>query len=97
MLRPWRCGPARNPAHLVLAAVVVLSVGWVFGTRFLAIWRTAAELGGLYAHEERVTEEIQDLRRRLLEATLPAVVEREARRKLRWGYPDEERIVILRR
>lgn len=97
MRRPWRCGPARNRAPLAVAAVVVLSLGWVFGTRSLAIWRTAAELAQLRAGEQRVAEEIQCLQRRLSEAALPAVVEREARSKLRWGYPNEERIVILRR
>ncbi len=97
MLRPWRPGGARRRAPLALAAAVVLGLGWVFGERTLAIRRTSAELVALREREQRVVAEIQGLRQRLAEAALPAVVEHEARVKLRWGYPDEERIVILRR
>lgn len=82
---------------LILALVGALGLGWVFGSRVLAIHRTGAELRALAAREERLAVEIGDLRRRLAEAGHPAVVEREARRKLRWGFPDEERIVILGR
>lgn len=97
MLRRWRAGRGRRRAPLILALVGALGVGWVFGSRVLAIHRTGGELRGLRAREERLTAEIGALRRKLAEAGLPEVVEREARRKLRWGFPDEERIVILRR
>ncbi|MCX7750186.1 MAG: hypothetical protein N2320_01255 [Candidatus Bipolaricaulota bacterium] len=76
---------------------MILGLGWVFGSRLWAIHRAGAELRALRAREGWLTAEIGALRRRLAEANLPAVVEREARVRLRWGFPDEERIVILRR
>ncbi len=97
MLRRWRAGRGRRHVPLILALIGALGLGWVFGSRVLAIHRTGVELRALASREERLVVEIGDLRRRLAEAGLPAVVEREARRKLRWGFPDEERIVILRR
>jgi len=42
-----------------------------------------------------VFEEILTLRRKLADASLPHVVEHEARRQLRWGFPSEERIVLI--
>jgi hypothetical protein len=77
--------------------VVVLGIGWVFGTRIYAIRRAEADLRDLRAREGALHQEILDLRRALAEASLPEVVAREARVKLRWGFPDEERIVILRK
>lgn len=97
MLRRWRAGRGRGRVPLILALVGALGLGWVFGSRVLAIHRTGAELRELRAREERLTAEIGALRRRLAEASLPAVVEQEARVRLRWGFPDEERIVILGR
>lgn len=100
MRRRWRRGPSdpwRRYLSLGLAVAVVLGLGWVFGTRVYAIRRTEADLRALRTQEEALNKEILDLRRRLAEVSLPHVVEREARLKLRWGFPDEERIVILRR
>ncbi|GAB4308962.1 MAG: hypothetical protein Kow0097_09840 [Candidatus Bipolaricaulota bacterium] len=96
MPHPWRHGLARRGVPLALAAVIG-GVGWVFGTRVRAIREAEADLVRLRAQEAEVQEEILVLRGKLAAATLPPVVEREARLKLHWGYPDEERIVIVRR
>ncbi|MBC7220793.1 hypothetical protein H5T55_04900 [Candidatus Bipolaricaulota bacterium] len=72
-------------------------MGWVFGTRVRAVREAEADLVLLRAQEAEVQEEILVLRGKLAAAALPSVVEREARTKLHWGYPDEERIVIMRR
>jgi len=100
MRRRWRRGPSdpwRRYLSAGLAVAVVLGLGFVFGARVYAIRRAEADLRALRTQQEAYTEDILDLRRRLAEAGLPHVVEREARTKLRWGFPDEERIVILRR
>jgi len=52
---------------------------------------------GVQARDQAVHAEIAALRQKLVEAPLPQVVEREARQRLHWGFPDEERIVIVRR
>ncbi len=98
MPRPWPRGPGSRrylPFGLVLVGFV--AIGWVFGTRVHAIRQVEAELRAFRAQETRLHDEIEALRRRLAEATLPQVVEREARQQLRWGFPDEERIIIMRR
>lgn len=97
MPRPWRRGPARGHLLLGLAVVIVVALGWVFGTRLYAIWQAAADLRALRAEEEALHAEIGALQRKLAASSLPEVVEREARHRLRWGFPNEERIVILRR
>jgi len=100
MRRQWRRGPSepwRRYVAIGLATAVVLGLGWVFGARLYAIHRARSDLRVLGARAETLHTESLELRRRLAEAGLPHVVEREARTKLRWGFPDEERIVILRR
>lgn len=97
MLRRWRRGPARGYLPLALAVVTILGLGWVFGTRVFAIRDAAADVRALRARDQAVHAEIAALRQKLVEAPLPQVVEREARQRLHWGFPDEERIVIVRR
>lgn len=97
MPRQWRRGLDRRYLPLGLAVVIVLGLGWVFGTRVYAIRQAEAELRAFRAQEAALHAEIAVLRRKLAEASLPQVVEREARQKLRWGFPDEERIIIVRR
>ncbi|MDD5453458.1 MAG: hypothetical protein PHZ21_04175 [Candidatus Bipolaricaulis sp.] len=96
MLRPWRRGPARGYL-LALAVVMVLGLGWAFGTRAFAIRDAAGDVRALWARDQAVHAEIAALRQKLVKAPLPQVVEREARQRLHWGFPDEERIVIVRR
>ena len=97
MPRPWRPGLDRRHASLALLVAAVVGLGRVFGTRFLAIRGAEADLRSLRAREDALHEEIVTLQRSLVEADRPQVVEREARARLRWGFPNEERIVILRR
>lgn len=87
----------RRYLPLALAVVTILGLGWVFGTRIYAIRRAEADLRAFRAQEQALHAEIGALRRTLAEVALPQVVEREARHRLRWGFPDEERIVIVRR
>lgn len=97
MPRPWQPGRGRRSLLLGLAAVTILGVGWTFGTRLFAIRNARAELSRLVQQEEELDAEIAALRHKLAVANLPAVVEQEARRRLRWGFPDEERIVLIGR
>ncbi len=97
MPRQWRRGPDRRYFFIGLVLAVILGLGWVFGTRIHAIQETRADLLVLQEREGALHGAILALRQKLAEARLPDVVEREARAKLRWGFPDEERIVIVRR
>ncbi len=100
MHRPWRLGPRAGPrerAAFLGVALVLLGLGWVFGSRLYAIVRTEKELERLALQQAREQERIAELRQRLAEADRPEVIEREARLKLHWGYPDEERIILIRR
>lgn len=97
MLPPWRRGHARRYLPFALVMAVTLGVGWVFGTRVHAIREAEGDLVLLRAQETEVQEAILSLRRKLAAAARPDIVEWEARTQLHWGYPDEERIVIMRR
>ncbi len=97
MPRPWQPGRGRRYLVLGLTVVTVLGVGWAFGTRVLTIRDVRMDLIRLTREEARVHEEISTLRLKLAAAGTPQAVEEEARRQLRWGFPDEERIVLIRR
>ncbi len=97
MPRPWQRGPGRRYLPLALVALAVLGLGWIFGSRIYLIQATKAELHRLQAQQAAIHEDVFSLRRELAAAALSPVIEREARLRLRWGFPDEERIVILRR
>lgn len=95
MPRPWQSGLGRRWLLLGLVGVAVLGVGWAFGARIFAIRGAQAELRHLGLQEQKAHEEILALRQKLAAAALPQVVEQEARRQLRWGFPSEERIVLI--
>jgi cell division protein FtsB len=80
---------------LALVALVIGGLGWLYGSRLVAMGRLSAEVRYLKQSEENLLREIAALRERLDEADDPAVVEEEARRVLGWGYPDEERLVLI--
>ncbi|MCR4392108.1 MAG: septum formation initiator family protein [Candidatus Acetothermia bacterium] len=77
--------------------LLIGGLGWLFGSRWVAIERTAAELQALRTDVERLSQQIARLQQELAVATRPEVVEREARKQLQWGFPNEERVVVLRR
>lgn len=95
MPRPWQPGLGRRSLLLGLSAMALFGVGWAFGTRLLAIRGTWTDLCSMTAEEERAHDAILALRQKLAAASLPAIVEQEARRQLRWGFPSEERIVLI--
>lgn len=70
MLRPWRRGPARGYL-LALAVVMVLGLGWAFGTRAFAIRDAAADVRALWARDQAVHAEIAALRQKLVKAPFP--------------------------
>lgn len=102
MSRPWRPGrmagrPSLRPRFLVigLAVLVLGTLGWLFGSRLVTWGRLSAEVNALRAQEEAMLQEIAELRERLAVADNPEVVEREARSTLGWGYPDEQRLIVI--
>ncbi|MBC7093266.1 septum formation initiator family protein [Candidatus Bipolaricaulota bacterium] len=100
MNRRWRLGRGTRRNWLlpaVGALVLIGGLGWVFGSRWVAIQRTGGELQALRADVERLSQQIARLQQELAVATRPEVVEREAREQLQWGFPNEERVVVLRR
>ncbi len=102
MSRPWRPGRAaggRSPLRrffvLALVALVIGGLGWLYGSRLVAMGRLSAEVRCLKQREENLLREIAALRERLDEADDPEVVEKEARAILGWGYPDERRLIVI--
>jgi len=102
MNRPWRPGraaqgPSLGPRLLAIGmAVLVLgALGWLFGSRLVTWGRLSVEVDALRAQEEAMLREISELKERLAVAGDPEVVEQEARSLLGWGYPDEERLIVI--
>ncbi|MEN3009914.1 MAG: hypothetical protein ABDI20_02850 [Candidatus Bipolaricaulaceae bacterium] len=96
MSRPWRAGwGARLGLALLLLALAGL--GAVFGLRVHALHQARARVWALRAAHAALQEEIQRLQWELREAERPEAVERQARELLRWGYPDEELVILIRR
>jgi len=102
MSRPWRPGraaggPSLGPRLLVIGmAVLVLgTLGWLFGSRLVTWGRLSVEVDALRAQEEAMLREISELKQRLAVADDPEVVEQEARSILGWGYPDEQRLIVI--
>ncbi len=72
-------------------------LGWLYGSRFLAMHRLAAEVADLRAEITELSRHNQDLRERLARLDDPAAVERWAREELHWGYPGEVLVILKRR
>ena len=98
MSRPWRNGrPASLWVGLALLFLILLGVGTVFGLRARAIVLTEREVQGLRTEQAKLWAEIEKLRVELAQAATPKVVEQKAREILRWVYPDEELVILIRR
>jgi cell division protein FtsB len=98
MSRPWRNGrPASFWVGLALLFLLLSGVGTVFGLRARAIALTAHEVQKLREEQAKVQAEIEKLRFELAQAATPKVVEQKAREVLRWVYPDEELVILIRR
>jgi cell division protein FtsB len=70
-------------------------LGWLYGSRFLAIARLEAEVVYLRAEETAKLEEIGKLEEALARTDDPQMVEKWARRLLHFGFPGEERVIII--
>lgn len=107
LLGPWNSGPKRSfhrsrlkRARLFLSLIILALVGWLgwlYGSRFLAIRRLEAEVISLRAEEKEKLREIGELEEALARTDDPQVVEEWARRLLHFGFPGEERVIIIRR
>lgn len=98
MNRRWPSGrAARVWGGLALLLAVLGGIGAVFGLRLADIAATSREVQRLRQEQNRLWREIEGLRGEIREASTPAAIERMAREVLRWGYPDEEIVILLRR
>lgn len=98
MNRPWRSGPAARPwVGLALAVIFLAGVGTVFALRARAIATAAREVQALREEQNRLWAEIERLKAEIRRAEDPKVVEEKAREILRWAYPDEELVILIRR
>lgn len=98
MSRRWRSGwDARPWVYFLLSALVLAGVGTIFALRMWAISTTAHEVQSLRAKQNELWTEIETLRADLQQAATPKVVEQKAREVLRWAYPDEELVILIRR
>lgn len=96
----WLAGRAEGRTQRAVAlavGLVLLTLAWVFGTRLYAIVQVQREVAALAGRQAQERGRIAELQQVLAQADRPQVIEREARLKLRWGYPDEERIILLGR
>lgn len=96
MSRPWRAGLGAR-LGLILVFAALSAIGALFALRAQAIQRAAERVWALRAEESALREENQKLHTELEDMGKPAVVERLAREILRWGYPDEELVILIRR
>ncbi len=98
MSRPWRSGHAARPwAWLALLALFLAGVSTVFALRARAIATAAREVQALREEQNRLWAEIERLKGEIGRADDPKVVEQKAREILRWAYPDEEIVILIRR
>lgn len=96
MSRPWRAGwGARLGLALVLLGLLGLAT--LFGLRTYAIHRLQGRVWALREKQVSLQTEIQELQLAVKNAEKPENVERMAREVLRWGYPDEELVILIRR
>lgn len=96
MSRPWRGGLG---AKLILALVLLGlgGLGTLFGLRAYALHKAQRNVWRLREEQAALQAEIQALQLAVREAEKPETVERMAREVLRWGYPDEELVILIRR
>lgn len=96
MSRPWPAGPS---VRLVtgLFGVLLLGAGVILGLRARAIAIAAREVRALWEQKNLVSEKVERLQAELARAGDPKVVEEKAREILRWAYPDEELVILIRR
>ncbi len=79
---------------MILAALVLAGLGWLYGSRLIGLSRLAGEVAALQAQERQLLAEIEALEGQLASATDPEVVEAWARNLLGWGYPDEFKLIV---
>lgn len=98
MNRPWRDGrSARFWAWLALAVLFLAGIGTIFGLRIRAIAIASGEVRALREKQSELWAEIEKLKMELQHAGDPKVVEEEAREILRWAYPDEDLVILIRK
>ena len=99
--RHWRAGRLasrwRRAVLIAAGLLVVAGLGWLYGSRFLAMHRLAAEVAVLKGEVAELARGNQELQEELAHADDPAVVERKAREELGWGYPDEVLVIPNKR
>ncbi len=96
MSRPWRAGQGAK-LGLAVALVVVLGLGALFGLRLYAIQKAQERVWTLREKQASLQAEILELQQAVKDAEKPETVERLAREVLRWGYPEEELVILIRR
>ncbi|MFO8034294.1 MAG: septum formation initiator family protein [Candidatus Bipolaricaulota bacterium] len=93
--RPDRRNPSVRITAVVLGVLVVGALGWLYGSKLAELISVSAEVAALQEKEAELLRQRAALRDRLESADDPAVVEAEARRRLGWGYEDEELVILL--
>ncbi len=97
-LHPASTGPSR-PRRLVAVAVACVAVGAavlaLFILQALEIRTLRQEMQEIHAAQQRALNEQAMLRARLAEADHLDAVEQEARARLGWVLPGEERVVFV--
>ena len=82
---------------LGLLALMVGGLGWLYGSRFLAMHRLAGEVAVLRTQADQLAQDNQRMEEQLAHIAEPSTVERLARESLGWAYPDEVLVILKRR
>lgn len=98
MNRRWRNGQsAKFWTWLALGLLILAGIGALFGLRLRAIAIAAGEVQSLREKQNQLWRDIGELQASIRQATDPKVIEEKAREILRFAYPDEELVILIRK
>ena len=98
MNRRWRSGrSAKFWTWLVLGLVLLAGVSTLFGLRLRAIAIAAGEVQSLREKQNQLWADIEELQAAIRQASDLKVIEVKAREILRFAYPDEELVILIRK
>jgi len=98
MNRRWRSGQsAKFWTWLALGFLILAGIGTLFGLRLRAIAIAASEVRNLREEQNQLWTDIEGLQASIQRARDPKVIEEKAREILRFAYPDEDLVILIRK
>ncbi len=93
--RAERSRPAVRKWMALAGVLVVGGLGWLYGSKIAELISVTAHVQSLQQEETALLRQRAQLRESLEVVDEPEVVEAEARRVLRWGYENEELLILV--